>query len=648
MAATSSAAPRWTQATPFGGSMLGLAQAPSSPQTLYAVVWPSRLFVSADGGATWRPRPGLNVDETALDLTVDPRDEQTVYALGSYSLLRTRDGGHHWSQLGPESHYVLALALDGEDSHVLYAGTESGLYRSPDGGGTWSLAAFADLPVLAVAGNPRDSAVLFAAVAIPDSTDGSAAIWKSSDRGASWVARSTVDPQVSDLRSPRFVFDPAQTGTLYAFFTGDSGLGPVFRSTDDGASWVSLAAAVGVRDLAASPDGVLFAATDFGIAHSDDRGDTWVPALPMLSGSPASPRDAITRILVSTAAPGGLIAAGSTGIWKSGPRGLRWNASNQGISALDAYSLAVAPAGPPTVFALTGAGIFRSTDQGHAWTRAHSNLDGPYPMTIQAFDSRDPRTMYGIGTDGQADFAVESTNGGGDWRQLPVPFTCIGSICDVGMDGLALDPENPDVVYVAGSYSYHLGDSGDFLLRSDDGFATWKKLPSPGLANLVFAPGRNGAMYGMTCRRLFKSEDRARTWQGVGKGLPKKLCSGVSSVAPPAFDPRDPQRVYIASGDQGVFVSTDGGETFHPMNRGLEAAHITVLLIDPKNPSRLYAATPARGVFQWSASLRKWTPLNEGLPLASFTGVLALDPQNPSILYAGTSGQGVFRLNLED
>jgi photosystem II stability/assembly factor-like uncharacterized protein len=628
--------------------MLGLAQAPSSPQTLYTVAWPKRLFVSADGGATWHPRQGLTV-EGALDLTVDPHDEQTVYALGSYSLLRTQDGGRHWSPFGPESQYVLALALDGEDSHVLYAGTPSGLYRSPDGGDTWDLAAFADLPVLAVAGDPRNSAVLFAAVGIPDSTATTTTIWRSSDRGATWVARSTIDPQVSSTSSlPRFVFDPVQPGTMYAFFAGEPSLDPVFRSTDDGVSWVSLAAAVGVRDLAATPDGVLFAATDFGIAHSDDRGETWVPKLPMLSGSPASPRDAITRILVSTADAGGLIAAGSAGIWKSGPRGLRWNASNQGISTLNAYSLVVAPSGPPTVFALTGAGIFRSKDQGNAWTRLHSDLDWPYPTTIQAFDPRDPQTMYGIGTDGQADFVVESTNGGGDWRQLPVPFSCTGSVCQVGMNALTLDPEKPDVVYVAGSYSYHLGDSGDFLLRSDDGFATWKKLPPPGLANLVFAPGRNGAMYGMTCRRLLKSEDRARTWQGVGKGLPKNLCSGVGSVPPPAFDPRDPQRVYIATGSQGVFVSTDGGETFRPMNRGLEAAYITALLIDPKNPSRLYAATPARGVFQWSASLRKWTPLSQGLPLASFRGVLALDPQNPSILYAGTFNQGVFRLNVED
>jgi hypothetical protein len=87
------------------------------------------------------------------------------------------------------------------------------------------------------------------------------------------------------------------------------------------------------------------------------------------------------------------------------------------------------------------------------------------------------------------------------------------------------------------------------------------------------------------------------------------------------------------------------------MNRGLESAVITTLLIDPKNPDNLYAAVAMKGVFRWNAQARKWTPIgngNDGLPLPSFQGVLALDPQDPSILYAGTADQGVFRLDLAE
>jgi photosystem II stability/assembly factor-like uncharacterized protein len=75
---------------------------------------------SADGGATWRERPGLITDATAVDLTVDPHDAQTVYALAAGSLQRTQDGGRHWTGIISGSHYVQTFTLDGEDSRVLF------------------------------------------------------------------------------------------------------------------------------------------------------------------------------------------------------------------------------------------------------------------------------------------------------------------------------------------------------------------------------------------------------------------------------------------------------------------------------------------------------------------------------------------------
>jgi len=641
--ATASAAPRWVQASPSGGLILALAQAPAEPQTLYAFAHPGGLFVSADGGATWQSRAGFPSAD-APDLLVIPDDAQTVYAPFEGSLLRTRDGGHQWSQIRPESQTVLGFALDAGDSRVLFAATQTGLYRSPDGGDTWELAAFAGAQVLAVASDPRSSprgSVLFAAIG-SDDNDGRMTIWKSADHGASWAAGETLEPQA--LNVPHFVLDPARSGTVYLLLLTDDD-GVLFRSADGGAAWGKLATPAGVRDLAASPDGTLFLATGRGVARSDDRGDTWVRP------SPAAPQDAITRILVSTVPQGGLFAAGGAGIWKSGPRGRSWEASNQGIVALGAFSLAAAPTGPDTVYAVTGAGIFRSVDQGADWTRVNSFLAWPYPLAIQMFDPRQPRTMYGFGTDGQADFIVKSVDGGESWRKLPLPFTCTGSICDVGMDGLALDPENPDVVYVAGSYSYHFGDSGDFLWSSGDGFVTHRKLHplSDGIGGLFIAPGRNGALYAPACRWLYKSEDTASSWHRAGRGLPQSLCSNVGWGAQTlAIDPRDPQRLYFGTGGQGVFVSSDGGATFRAMNRGLESAQVVSVLIDPKNPANLYASVATKGVFRWNAQPRRWTPLNEGLPLPSFQGFLALDPQNPSILYAGTSDQGVFRLNLAE
>jgi len=655
------ASPRWVQASPSGGEVVALAQASSAPEVLYAYTSPGGLFASRDGGATWHARGGFSTEDFTPALLVSPGDPETVYALTSGALIRTDDGGHHWVDHTPPLQAVLGLAFDGEDPSGLFAATRTGLFRSPDGGDTWVRLAFSGSAVLAVASDPSASprgSVLFAAVGAQADTQ--AVVWKSTDHGASWTVGETLDPHNSIYTRPHFVFDPAHAGTVYVFFVDrleDDFFnvdGAVFRSTDGGTAWEQLTAATGILDLAAAADGTLFAATALGAIRSDDRGETWVQP------ASAKPSDSLNRILVSAAPRGGLFAAGISGVWKSGTRGRTWTASNRGIVTLEASSLAAAPAGPDTVYAVTSAGVFRSTDQGASWTRVSSFLDPLSPVAIQTFDPRRPQTVYGFGidSDGQADFIVESVDGGGSWRQLPLPFGCTnsGSICGVTMPGLALDPGNPDIVYVAGSYYYHYGGSGDFLWSSGDGFATHRVLqPLPGLRALFVspasAPGRE-VFYGVTCQRLYTSEDSGLSWKQTGNGLPATLCSNVDGVAPMlAIDPRDPRRLYLGTEGQGVYASSDGGATFRAMNRGLDSAVISTLLIDPKNPDNLYAAVAAKGVFRWNAQARRWVPIgngNAGLPLPSFQGVLALDPQEPSILYAGTADHGVFRLNLAD
>lgn len=57
-------------------------------------------------------------------------------------------------------------------------------------------------------------------------------------------------------------------------------------------------------------------------------------------------------------------------------------------------------------------------------------------------------------------------------------------------------------------------------------------------------------------------------------------------------DPQDPDNFYLATGD-GVYLSTDGGESWDPINDGFLNMRIVYdLAFDPKNPDDLYALTP--------------------------------------------------------
>jgi photosystem II stability/assembly factor-like uncharacterized protein len=649
--ASFASAPRWIQATPFGGNILALAQAPSSPRMLYAVAQPGGLFRSLDGGATWNQRTGGPAGETIADLVVETHDPQTVYALtgatSKASLLRTRDGGQSWSEIGPDWS-VYALVVDRQNPGVLYAGTWLGLLRSLDGGDSWEVAAFGDGLVTALAIDPLNAATLWAAVRMRGSDDASR-VWKSGDRGKTWVATSLAATPLGTAEFWRLVIDPVRPGTAYAVSSAElEGAPGLFRTTDGGVSWSLLSAAIGVHDLVASPDGGLFAASDFGVARSSDLGETWMPALPVSSPAGAVPEDAIFRLLVSVRSPQTLFAAGGEGVWKTTSGGASWDAANQGLAALGAYSVGVAPVGPATVVALVGQGVFRSADEGRSWKLVNSGFGGLQPYVINAFDPRHPRTIYGFGSDGQADVLLKSTNGGRDWHGLPAGFGCGGdSICDVSMTGFAIDPETPDTLLVGGSYYFHFSGGGYFLLRSNDGGDTWHGLTNlKGLQALAIDREQANLVYGLTCEAFFQSYDAGVTWRAAGHGLPKALCPGVSANSTLTLDHQRPGFLYVGTAGQGVFVSANHGRTFHPMNSGLESAKIATLLVDPESSAKLYAGVAGQGVFRWNASQGGWTPLNGGLPVGDFAGVVALDPQHPSILYAGTLSHGVFRLDL--
>src|ERR1044071_169878 len=97
-AASSAELPRWVKATPFGGWVTALAQAPSAPRILYAATQKGSLSRSLDGGATWNRRGSWAGDYAITDLIVAPWDVQTVYALTVFpTLYRSRDGGRTWT-----------------------------------------------------------------------------------------------------------------------------------------------------------------------------------------------------------------------------------------------------------------------------------------------------------------------------------------------------------------------------------------------------------------------------------------------------------------------------------------------------------------------------------------------------------------------
>ena len=270
---------------------------------------------------------------------------------------------------------------------------------------------------------------------------------------------------------------------------------------------------------------------------------------------------------------------------------------------------------------------------------------------------------------GQVDGGVwKSTDYGRTWRPIfdREDTQSIGAI--------AVAPSNDNIVYVASGEGLHRPDLsvGDGIYRSENAGKTWthlglrqsEQIPAiavdPQNANIVFAAVL-GHPYGPSSERgIFKSTDGGKTWKKV---LYKNDRTGGSDVV---IDPRNPNVVYASlwedtmapwednneySGSEGgLFKSTDGGETWHPLKNGLPAKLEQInVAIAPSDPSRLYATLSTTveqpyatgkggGVYRSDDAGASWRKITEEPRPAMKIGggdlsVPVVDPQNPNKVY---------------
>ena len=91
-------------------------------------------------------------------------------------------------------------------------------------------------------------------------------------------------------------------------------------------------------------------------------------------------------------------------------------------------------------------------------------------------------------------------------------------------------------------------------------------------------------------------------WQQISDGQVLERDT-VTSIA---TDKNDPNVIYIAMKNTGVYKTIDGGLSWGPASRGLTSMQVESLLIDSQNPSLLYAGTTG-GVFKTEDGGETWS-----------------------------------------
>lgn len=214
------------------------------------------------------------------------------------------------------------------------------------------------------------------------------------------------------------------------------------------------------------------------------------------------------------------VATASGGLWKTVNEGTTWEPVFDRAPSTAIGDVTIAPSNPEIVWIGTGeANIFRSSQAGC----------GVY----------------------------KSVDGGKTWQHMGLTDTYT-------IPRIVINPENPDIVYVAASGHEWTDNPERGIYKTTDGGTTWAKVlfidEKTGAVDLIMDPSNSNTLYAATWQRMRLKWNDPRNFPGYSKS--------------------------------GIYKTTDGGKTWKLIVAGLpEARYRGRIGIDVcrKNPNVLYA-----------------------------------------------------------
>lgn len=212
------------------------AQNPSSKslRDQGGIIFRSIGSISANASGIWTAQPS---GTHATLWSVKSLTALAAWAAGdSGVILRTIDGGATWKKVGAGNiGHEAVYSIEGLDSSTAFATTSPStgtyIFRTSNGGTSWDT-------VYSLAGGFVDAIHMFdnqIGIAIGDPVGGEWVVLHTSDGGATWLRSKSEPPQSkTENGSPNCL---ATVGDSVVVFGSSSG--SVYRSTDRGATWVS-------------------------------------------------------------------------------------------------------------------------------------------------------------------------------------------------------------------------------------------------------------------------------------------------------------------------------------------------------------------------------------------------------------------------
>ena len=333
------------------------------------------------------------------------------------------------------------------------------------------------------------------------------------------------------------------------------------------------------------------------------------------------------------------------------------------------------PANPKEIFAgfATG-GLWRTVNAGVTWTPVfdHEAVSSVSALAVAPSDT----SVVWAGT-GEADSRNSISPGAGVYKSTDAgkTFSFMGLADTRQIGRIAIDPVNPDVVYVAALGHAWAPNQERGLFKTTDGGRSWRNVKfisdRAGFVDVAVDPLHHDVVWASSWERqrssyslvsggpgsgLWRSADAGEHWTRIsGGGFPTTMLGRINV----AIAPSDPRMVYaMVEADSnpnpaslkrgfvadtgkrqrlqsGLYRTADGGTTWTKMNADDDRPfYFSQVRVDPRDPDRVY----------WMATELKYsndggrTPRVVGRSIHVDNHAFWIDPGDPDHYVVGEDG----------
>jgi hypothetical protein len=273
--------------------------------------------------------------------------------------------------------------------------------------------------------------------------------------------------------------------------------------------------------------------------RSADGGGSWIAQAQGSTGLPSG-LAWVSSIATTPSNPNRFLLAQYCTVYRSEDRGEMWTFVGFIPGCNQEVKLVAHPANQNLWFAYSIQGVFQSADAGANWTAINSGLPSNPGIRSFAVSPSNPSVLYA----GSWYAVYKSTNAGISWVQ-------IASVS--GGDDLFVSQADPQSIHAVGGVEFR---------KSTDGGATWTSISAPiCCGRIAVHPSNSNSLFHAVDGLMQKSVDGGLTWTNSA--------IGAGSAAPDliAFNPGNPQEMFLGFSGEGIYRSGDGGVAWTPVNR---------------------------------------------------------------------------------